>query len=92
MSESPPYCHQPIDESFTSRTRPRAVTSEIRACSPFLPSVLARDGPWHVDQFDLHERVYKGRCSRLYKATDRRSGMTIALKLYRKHKLSVLNR
>ena len=45
----------------------------------------------NVEQFDLHERVYKGKSSRLYSATDRKSGTPIALKLYRKDKLSALN-
>ena len=43
-----------------------------------------------VEQFDLHERVYAGKSSRVYTATDRHTGTPIALKLYRKNKLNAL--
>ena len=43
-----------------------------------------------MEQFDLHERVYVGKTSRLYAATDRQTGTPVALKLYRKAKLTVL--
>ena len=39
----------------------------------------------------MHERVYVGKSSRIYTATDRQSGTPIALKLYRKAKLTVLS-
>lgn len=45
-----------------------------------------------VDDFELHKELYRGKTSLLYSATDRRSGIPVALKLYRKRKLSVLNR
>lgn len=47
---------------------------------------------WSMDQFQLHKQVYEGRTSRLFFATDKQSGMPVALKLYRKRKLTALNR
>ena len=47
------------------------------------------DGTWSrsVEQFDLHKRVYAGKTSRIYTATDRQSGTPVALKIYYKAKL-----
>lgn len=45
-----------------------------------------------VEDFDLHKELYRGKTSLLYMATDKRSGIQVALKLYRKRKLSTLNR
>jgi aurora kinase len=45
-----------------------------------------------VEQFELHKELYRGKTSLLYAATDKQSGIQVALKLYRKRKLSVLNR
>ncbi len=45
-----------------------------------------------MDDFDLHKELYRGKTSLLYSATDRRSGIPVALKLYRKRKLSTLNK
>ncbi|KAG2429645.1 hypothetical protein HXX76_010873 [Chlamydomonas incerta] len=54
---------------------------------------MSRNGTdWHVEQFELHKELYRGKTSLLYMATDRISGIQVALKLYRKRKLSVLNR
>lgn len=56
-----------------------------------LPQTLARP-EWRVEDFELHKELYRGKTSLLYMATDKRSGMQVALKLYRKRKLSTLNR
>lgn len=45
-----------------------------------------------VEDYELHKELYRGKTSMLYMATCRRSGICIALKLYRKKKLSTLNR
>ena len=55
--------------------------------APFMPVRHRR-----VEEFDLHKELYRGKTSLLYMATDRRSGILVALKLYRKRKLSTLNR
>ncbi|GLI64198.1 hypothetical protein VaNZ11_007390 [Volvox africanus] len=60
--------------------------------SRYLPAAMARNGDWHVEQFELHKELYRGKTSLLYMATDKISGVQVALKLYRKRKLSVLNR
>ncbi|KAG2490371.1 hypothetical protein HYH03_011173 [Edaphochlamys debaryana] len=59
--------------------------------SPHLPPAMARSD-WQVEQFELHKELYRGKTSLLYMATDRQSGTQVALKLYRKRKLSILNR
>lgn len=45
-----------------------------------------------VEDFDLYKELYRGKTSLLYMAKDRRTGLQVALKLYRKRKLSLLNR
>ena len=44
-----------------------------------------------VEDFELHKQLYKGKASLLYSATCKRTGIPIALKLYRKGRLSELN-
>ena len=53
--------------------------------------MLLRSEPWRIEDFELHKQLYKGKASLLYKATCRLSGIHIALKLYRKARLSDLN-
>jgi len=45
-----------------------------------------------VEDFDLHKELYRGKTSLVYMATDKQSGMQVALKLYRKRKLSTMNK
>lgn len=57
-------------------------------------SGLGRDQPgaaWKLEDYDLHRQLYKGKASLLYSATCRASGARVALKLYRKARLSELN-
>lgn len=44
-----------------------------------------------ISDFDLHKQLYKGKASVLYSATCKQSGLHLALKLYRKPRLSDLN-
>lgn len=44
-----------------------------------------------VEDYELVKQLYRGKASLLYKATCRYSRQTVALKLYRKPKLSSLN-
>eukprot|EP00798_Chlamydomonas_sp_ICE-L_P023019 gene23019-30213_t len=60
--------------------------------SPTIPAAMLRTSVWRVEDFDLHKELYRGKTSLLYSATDKKSGVQIALKLYRKRKLSILNR
>ena len=59
--------------------------------TPWCPGPMRRQGPWRVEDFELHRQVYKGKASLLYRATCRMSGQPVALKLYRKARLSTLN-
>ena len=44
-----------------------------------------------MEDYELVKQLYRGKASLLYRAVCRRSRQTVALKLYRKHKLSTLN-
>lgn len=44
-----------------------------------------------LEDYDLEKQLYRGKASLLYSAQCRHSKMRVALKLYRKHKLSDLN-
>ena len=45
-----------------------------------------------MDQLELCESIYTGRASMVYSARDKQTGMEVALKMYRKKKLSALER
>lgn len=55
------------------------------------PPCMQRLGPWRVEDFDLTKQLYKGKASLLFQGTCCISGTPIALKLYRKSRLSALN-
>jgi len=55
------------------------------------PAAMFRSTVWRVEDYRLHKQLYKGKASLLYKATCLQSGLPVALKLYRKARLSVLN-
>lgn len=44
-----------------------------------------------VEDFDLHKRLYQGKASLLYSATCKKSQLPVAVKVYRKARLSELN-
>lgn len=44
-----------------------------------------------VEDFELHKQLYKGKASLLYSASCRRCNMPVAVKVYRKARLSELN-
>ena len=44
-----------------------------------------------MEDYELHKQLYKGKASLLYKAVCKVSGMSVAMKLYRKARLSQLN-
>lgn len=55
------------------------------------PPCMQRLGPWRVEDFDLTKQLYKGKASLLFRGTCRMSGTPVALKFYRKSRLSALN-
>ncbi|KAL3135412.1 hypothetical protein ABBQ32_007594 [Trebouxia sp. C0010 RCD-2024] len=55
------------------------------------PAQLQRTSPWRVEDFDLHKRLYQGKASLLYSATCKKSQLPVAVKVYRKARLSELN-
>ncbi|CAL8463348.1 g2882 [Coccomyxa elongata] len=52
---------------------------------------MSRVGAWRLEDFELQKQLYKGKASLLYKAICILSGLPVALKLYRKQRLSALN-
>ena len=71
-------------------TRPPCAPRTL-AVTPLCPPSMARPGPWRLEDYDLHRQLYKGKASLLYSATCKLSGARVALKLYRKARLSELN-
>ena len=51
------------------------------------PECLSR-AVWHIKQFTLEKVLYVGAISRVLRAVDKATGMTVALKVYKRHKLS----
>ena len=61
------------------------------AITPLCPPSMMREGVWSLADYDLHKQLYKGKASLLYSAPCKSSGLRVALKLYRKARLSELN-
>lgn len=59
--------------------------------TPHCPSELQREH-WSVSQLELRKRVYDGANSLVFHAIDRRSGISIALKLYKRERLTEIER
>eukprot|EP00879_Flechtneria_rotunda_P020486 GHRR01021554.1.p1 GENE.GHRR01021554.1~~GHRR01021554.1.p1 ORF type:complete len:180 (+),score=55.48 GHRR01021554.1:123-662(+) len=65
----------------------------VLCISQQLPAGMKRsDGRWRLDQFELLTELYRGKTSALHEAIDARSGLRVAIKQYRKSRLSALNR
>jgi hypothetical protein len=73
-------CAQPLEPSDLEHVR---VLAQPAHCPP----ILARK-VWHIKQFRLEKVLYVGTISRVLRAVDIASGMTVALKVYKRHKLS----
>ncbi|GLI68340.1 hypothetical protein VaNZ11_012742 [Volvox africanus] len=54
---------------------------KLLAASPALPSSMRRK-VWALEDYLISRRIFKGSSSAVYKATCRRSGMPVALKVY----------
>ena len=62
-------------------------SDRMHATSPLIFLMFRR-----LDQLELCESIYAGRASNVYVARDKQTGMEVALKMYRKKKLSALER
>jgi serine/threonine protein kinase len=87
----PPNSTVLLSRAADAPPRTLVVTSR---CPSSMLSGLGRDLPgaaWKLEDYDLHRQLYKGKASLLYSATCKASGTRVALKLYRKARLSELN-
>ena len=85
----------PNSSVFLSRAAdapPKTLVVTPRCPSSMLSGLGREHGAaWKLEDYDLHRQLYKGKASLLYSATCRASGTRVALKLYRKARLSELN-
>ncbi|GLC59860.1 hypothetical protein PLESTB_001543600 [Pleodorina starrii] len=70
---------------------PKSYESVTIAVGRNCPQGLRR-AVWHVTDFDLRKLMYNGAISMVYHAVDKRSGITVALKLYKRIKLNEIER
>ena len=61
--------------------------SRVLTVAEHCPAVLMRPH-WSVKQFNLQNLLYMGNNSRVLQAVDKHTGITVALKVYNKNKLS----
>ncbi|GIL53942.1 hypothetical protein Vafri_9508 [Volvox africanus] len=73
LAESPPPLLVPP-------ANPPSDTTLLAMC-PGVPAAMRRQ-QWCVEDYDLSRKLYKGSTSTVYKATCRRSGLPVALKVY----------
>ena len=64
----------------------------VIAMAPSIPESMERNDAWYLEDFVLIKELYRGKSSLVYSAIDRQSGLEVALKVYRKHKLCTLSR
>jgi serine/threonine protein kinase len=95
QQQQPSYVVPPNSTVFLSRAAdapPRMLVVTPRCPSSMLSGLGREHGAaWKLEDYDLHRQLYKGKASLLYSATCRASGTRVALKLYRKARLSELN-
>lgn len=61
--------------------------SRVLTVAEHCPAALMRSH-WSVKQFQLQNLLYMGNNSRVLRAVDKHTGITVALKVYNKNKLS----
>ena len=93
--DAPPHAYATPDadgygDDPVRLTRPPCAPRTL-AVTPLCPPAMHRPGPWRLEDYTLHRQLYKGKASLLYSATCKASGARVALKLYRKSRLSDLN-
>jgi len=72
-------------------TPPRPQGSRMIAVSPSCPPQMCRLQTWTVHDYVLLKEIGAGAASVVYHATCKKSGMPVALKMYKKRKLGLLN-
>ena len=77
-------CPPLLDHSLASCSR-------LIAQNTHCPEQLRRSH-WSQEQFELRKKVYEGQNSLVFHAIDRRSGISIALKAYRRARLNDIER
>lgn len=75
----------------TSSTSSSSGVPVLIVQAPHCPSALARPA-WSVSQFELRSTQYEGGHSIVWRAVDRRSGITLALKAYKRAGLNEIER
>lgn len=84
-----PSHHTPLPPATLPLIPP--FSSATLAVNNQCPAALRRDS-WCVSDFDLRALLYNGNISMVYHAVDKRSGITVALKLYKRYKLTLIER
>ncbi|GIL86215.1 hypothetical protein Vretifemale_14603 [Volvox reticuliferus] len=75
-TESPPL----LPSLLVPPANPQSDTTLLAMC-PGVPAAMRRR-QWCVEDYDVSRKLYKGSTSTVYKATCRRSGLPVALKVY----------
>lgn len=82
---------QPLARRQCNGRRSGKHPGSVLSCSAAGSTVLTTSGDRAIGDYELHKQLYKGKASVLYSATCKQSGIHVALKLYRKPRLSDLN-
>ncbi|WIA42674.1 hypothetical protein OEZ86_008634 [Tetradesmus obliquus] len=65
--------------------------SSVIAVAEHCPAAMLKD-TWSLAAFDIRAKLYAGHISSVYRAVDRKSGITVGLKLYRRTMLNDMER
>lgn len=72
-------------------TRAAFTRSQTLVVSSHCPPSLRRDS-WSLEDFEVKAQMYKGKISLVYHVVDKRSGLSLALKMYKRCKLNEIER
>lgn len=90
-SFSPCLPEEPESGLFRSGHKDERAESTVIAVADHCPAALMKDH-WSLNCFDIHSKMYSGHISSVYRAVDRHSGITVAVKLYKRSLLNDMER
>eukprot|EP00877_Chromochloris_zofingiensis_P000127 jgi/Chrzof1/10114/Cz04g29080.t1 len=65
--------------------------SSVIAVAEHCPAAMLKD-VWSLDAFEIRAKMYAGQISSVYRAVDKKSGITVGLKLYKRSMLNDMER
>lgn len=79
------------EQQHSQHESPQDPESSVIAVAEHCPAAMLKD-TWSLQAFDLRTKLYAGHISSVYRAVDKKSGITVGLKLYKRQMLNDMER